>query len=57
MNGRYFVTLLLFVFAASIGTLILFNFYPPAGNSPWTLAGLGIVALIALWTARRAAGR
>lgn len=54
MNGRFFVTLLLFFFAASIGTLILFNFYPPAGNSPWTLVGLAIVAAIAYWTARRA---
>ena len=53
MNGRYFVTLLLFVFAAVIGTLILFNFYPPAGNSPWTLVGLAIVAVIAQVIARR----
>lgn len=57
MNGKFFVTLLLFVFAAAIGTAILFNFYPPAGNSLWTLVGLGIVAAIAWWTARRAAGR
>jgi len=55
MNGRFFVTLLLFGFAAVIGLLILFNFYPPAGNSPWTLAAIGAWAVAALYTARRAA--
>lgn len=55
MNGRFFVTLLLFGFAAVIGSLILFNLYPPAGNSPWTLAGLAIWTVLAIYMARRVA--
>jgi hypothetical protein len=55
MNGRFFVTLLLFGFAAVIGLLILFNFYPPAGNSLWTLVGIAVWAALAIWAARRAA--
>jgi hypothetical protein len=54
MNGRFFVTLLLFGFAAVIGLLILFNFYPPAGNSPWTLMGIVVWVALAVWVARRA---
>ena len=39
-----------------IGLLILFNFYPPAANSPWTLVGLAGWAALAWYMARRAAG-
>ena len=55
MSGRFFVTLMLFVLVTAIALLILFNFYPPAANSWWTLAVLAVDGVLAWRVARRAA--
>ena len=52
MKGAVFVTWLLFVVGTVIAVLLLFNFYPPAGNSWWTVAGVALIAVIAWRTAR-----
>ena len=57
MNGRFFITLFLCVMACVILTLIVFNFYPPAGNSPVTLLVLAVAAVGAYLLARRMGGR
>jgi hypothetical protein len=53
MTGRAFVTAFLFFMGAFFLMAVLFNLYPPAGNSLWTLAGLLVYAGIALWVTRK----
>jgi hypothetical protein len=45
MNGRVFITGFLLFMLAFFCLAVLFNFYPPAGNSWWTL--LGVAAYVA----------
>ena len=55
MNGRFFVALFLLVCATFILFALLFNFYPPAANSFWTLLGLAVWLVGGFWLARRLA--
>ena len=52
MSGRVFVVGFLFVALAFILLALLFNFYPPAANSPLTLAGIAVYG-VAAWLAIR----
>ena len=53
MNGKTVVTAFLFIVGAFILFAVLFGLYPPAGNSPLTLAGVVAYVAIAVWVTRR----
>jgi hypothetical protein len=53
MNGKVVVTAFLFIMGAFILLAVLFNLYPPAGNSPLTLAGVAAYVALAVWVTRR----
>lgn len=53
MSGKRFVMILLMLMALFMGAAILFNFYPPAANSPWTLVGLVVALALAALVVRR----
>jgi hypothetical protein len=55
MTGKAFVTAFLFFMGAFFLLAVLFNLYPPAGNSLWTLLGVLLYAAIALWVTRKVA--
>jgi hypothetical protein len=55
MNGKVVVTGFLFLVGAFILFAILFGLYPPAGNSPLTLAAALAYVAIAVWVTRRVA--
>ncbi|HJR55860.1 MAG TPA: hypothetical protein VJ798_04720 [Rhizomicrobium sp.] len=55
MNGKAVVTGFLFFMGAFILFALLFNLYPPAGNSPLTLLGFAVYAGFAVWLTRRMA--
>lgn len=55
MSGKAFVTAFLFFCFGFFLLALLFNKYPPAGNSPWTLVALVAYAALAVWTTRRMA--
>jgi hypothetical protein len=54
-NGPAVVTGFLFFMGAFILFAILFNLYPPAGNSPLTLVGFLVYGALAVWLTRRMA--
>lgn len=55
MNGRAFVTLFLLAATGFFLLAVLFNFYPPAGNSWFTLLGVAVYGAIAALVVRRVA--
>ena len=55
MSGKAFVTGFIFFMLAFFLVAMLFNYYPPAANSPLTLVGIAIYALIAVLVTRRMA--
>ncbi len=55
MPGRVFVAGFLLVMLGFFLLAVLFNFYPPAGNSWLTLAGVALYAALSLWIVRKAA--
>ena len=55
MSGKVFVIGFLFAALAFFLMALLFNFYPPAANSPLTLAGLAVYAALAWLAIRRIA--
>ena len=57
MSGKIFVVAFLFLMGAFCLLAILFNFYPPAANSIWTLLGVALYAALAIVVTRRVAGR
>jgi hypothetical protein len=52
MSGKVFVIGFLFAALAFFLLALLFNFYPPAANSPLTLLGLAVYGALA-WAAIR----
>ena len=55
MSGKGAVTGFLFFMGAFILFALLFNLYPPAGNSPLTLVGFLAYVALAVWMTRRMA--
>jgi membrane protein implicated in regulation of membrane protease activity len=55
MNGKAVVTGFLFLAGAFVLFALLFGLYPPAANSPLTLAGFLAYAVLAVWATRRMA--
>lgn len=55
MSGRVFVILFLFAAFGFFAVAVLFNFYPPAGNSWFTLLGVAAYVAIAVLVIRRVA--
>lgn len=55
MNGKAVVTGFLFFMGAFILFALLFNLYPPAGNSPLTVVGFVAYVGLAVWLTRRMA--
>jgi hypothetical protein len=53
MSGKVFVIGFLFVALAFFLLALLFNFYPPAANSPLTLAGIAVYGALAWLAIRR----
>ena len=53
MNGKAFVTAFGFFCFGFFLLALLFNKYPPAGNSIWTLVGFVLYVALAVWTTRR----
>ena len=57
MNGRVFVALFLFAGFGFFAVALLFNFYPPAGNSWLTLLGVAVYVALAAVIVRRIASK
>jgi hypothetical protein len=55
MKGRAFVALFLFAAFGFFAVAMLFNFYPPAGNSWLTLLGVAIYVAVAALVVRKVA--
>jgi hypothetical protein len=55
MKGKAFVAALLLLMMAFCGLAVLFNFYPPAANSWWTLLGVAVYAAGAALIVRKVA--
>ena len=55
MSGKGFVTAFLSFCLGFFLLALLFNKYPPAANSVWTLVGFVLYVALAVWLTRRMA--